>query len=328
MASSARRGFTLVELLVVIAIIGLLVALLLPAVQMAREAARATTCKNHLRQVALGTELFYDANQAYPPGRIAPRPLDVDELSCGGAEASWMVRILPFVERGAIYDRWDVEGKWYEQPQEVLRDVVPFYLCPSRRSPGDALGMRNIGGNSGGTLPCGCPMPPVDGSGADVLGALGDYAGNLGDLSPGAMGLPTDFYHGGNGTGILVASRSRCIDGRPSSWIDRITHAQVSDGLSNTILVGEKHIALRNLKLFPEDSPIWDGDHFAASMRVGGLGQGLARGPYDLNAGFLAFGSAHPTVVHFAMGDASVRAVRNDIDNLVLGNLTHRGNGE
>ena len=323
----ARPGFTLVELLVVIAIVGVLVALLLPAVQMARESARSTSCKNHLRQIALGTDLFYDSHQAYPPARIAPRPLDVDELSCGGSTASWLVRILPFLERNSTYEKWDIEGNWYEQPDDALGTIVPIYVCPSRRSVVDAIGTHVVGGNPGGTMPCGCPMPPGDGSGVELRGTLGDYAGNLGDLSPGAMGLPSDFYYGGNGTGIIITSRARCFGSRPSSWIDRISHAQIVDGLSNTILVGEKHVAAPNLKRFPEDGPIWDGDHFAAATRVGGLGQPLGRGPHDQAASYLAFGSWHPAAAHFALADGSVHSYRFDIDTFTLGQLTNRNDG-
>ena len=70
-------------------------------------------------------------------------------------------------------------------------------------------------------------------------GAVGDYGGNHGDLTPGAYGLATDLYFGGNGTGVIVSSRAICENGKPINWIDRVLHRHVTDGLSNTLMVGE-----------------------------------------------------------------------------------------
>src|SRR6056297_1076372 len=96
---SPRRGFTLVELLVVIAIIGILVALLLPAVQAAREAARRMQCGNNLKQMALAMHNYHDTHKAFPFSyMIDPSNLNVQ---------SWGTRLLPFIEQSAIYDRWD-----------------------------------------------------------------------------------------------------------------------------------------------------------------------------------------------------------------------------
>lgn len=322
----SSAGFTLVELLVVIAIIGVLVGLLLPAVQMARESARRVHCQNNLRQLALSVEMFHDTNQAYPPARYEPRPdeLGIPERATGGEEATWLVRILPFIEQNAAYSQWDVNGKWYDTPASALEVVPPTFLCPTRRAPGAGLGLRVIGGNSTGKLPCGCPIPPGDGSGLGVRGALSDYAGNHGDLSPGSAGLPTDFYYGGNGTGILISSRAYGLNGRPVDWFDRLNHASVVDGLSHTWLIGEKHIPALELNRFPYDSPAWDGDHLSAAARVGGLGLGLGQGPGDTQTSNYAFGSWHPSITHFAMADGSVQSVKNDTSTFVLSQWAHR----
>src|SRR6187399_1689217 len=93
-----RGGFTLIELLVVIAIIGVLVALLLPAVQAAREAARRSSCSNNLRQIGLATQNFHDSRNVFPPLRIAG----------GEGWASYFVLILPYMEQGSLYDTWDL----------------------------------------------------------------------------------------------------------------------------------------------------------------------------------------------------------------------------
>src|SRR6476659_6069087 len=98
-------GFTLVELLVVIAIIGVLVALLLPAVQQARESARRTQCLNHLKQMALAVQNYSDTHTVLPPGHIIPR----DRKGADGHKtiAPWQVLILPYVEQKALFDIYD-----------------------------------------------------------------------------------------------------------------------------------------------------------------------------------------------------------------------------
>jgi prepilin-type N-terminal cleavage/methylation domain-containing protein len=97
-----RAAFTLVELLVVIAIIGVMVALLLPAVQQAREAARRTQCLNHLKQMALAAQNYHDSHSVYPPGRIIPG----NRSGANGHKsiAPWQVTILPYIEQKALYD--------------------------------------------------------------------------------------------------------------------------------------------------------------------------------------------------------------------------------
>lgn len=103
-----RRGFTLVELLVVIAIIGILIGLMLPAVQQVREAARRTSCMNKLRQIGLATLSFETARGAYPPARLYPKANAVAPYHLGVNQPSWLVRILPFAEQQPFYEQWDL----------------------------------------------------------------------------------------------------------------------------------------------------------------------------------------------------------------------------
>ncbi len=127
-----KRGFTLVELLVVIAIIGVLVALLLPAVQAAREAARRTSCSNNLKQFGLGFHNYHDVHLSFPLGGV------------GNANGAWTVAVLPFVEQGTVYDQLHTVSRGFHpgqgEPSElnvpVLHNFFPsLFWCPSSNLP-------------------------------------------------------------------------------------------------------------------------------------------------------------------------------------------------
>src|SRR5687768_11860740 len=121
MESPSRSGWTLVELLVVLAIIGVLIALLLPAVQMAREAARRTQCGNHLRQIGQGVHLFHDARNFLPQTRTV----------C--FYGTWTSELLPYIEQRPLADRRDPERSFFFQPLDAIQGQVPIYYCRSRR---------------------------------------------------------------------------------------------------------------------------------------------------------------------------------------------------
>jgi prepilin-type N-terminal cleavage/methylation domain-containing protein/prepilin-type processing-associated H-X9-DG protein len=128
----SREGFTLVELLVVIAIIGVLVALLLPAVQSAREAARRTQCNNNMRQLTLGVHNFHDVNQVFPASQDQWINSKGATIGC-----SWQTRILPFIEQAAVYERYNFDRAWDDTttnavPQTgVICTKIKNFLCPS-----------------------------------------------------------------------------------------------------------------------------------------------------------------------------------------------------
>ena len=147
-------GFTLIELLVVIAIIGVLVGLLLPAVQQAREAARRLSCVNHLKQIGLAVSLHADTQKHFPSGRKTRDPYDV----------SWAFRLLPFLEQTQIFDARNPDTTvpcWDPSNSTAFRTPVDTFYCPSRRSP---AADRNFDNNN---------QPPVA-SGIGVA-AGGDY---------------------------------------------------------------------------------------------------------------------------------------------------------
>ncbi|MEO1526343.1 MAG: DUF1559 domain-containing protein [Planctomycetota bacterium] len=325
-------GFTLIELLVVLAIIGVLIGLLMPAVQSAREASRRTDCSNRVRQLALATHMHHDALGYFPPARYESRP-DADLVDrCGLETPTWLARVMPYIEQRELADSWDMSMAWHAHPGRVRMVVPDIFLCPSRRAGTQQTGfreLRTVVSGGGGTLPCGCPLPPRDKElDISVEGALCDYAGNHGDLTPGSVGEPTDFYFGGNGTGVIISVRPNCKDGEAISPMDRVRMASVFDGTSNTFLFGEKFIPLAGLGVFPEDSPAYDGDHLPASCRLAGPGLRLASGPSDVIADMFSFGSWHPGGVHFAFVDGSVRFISPDMDTVVLGSMANRRDSE
>lgn len=328
-SNRAPTGFTLVELLVVLAVIGILVAILLPAVQAARESARAAHCKNNLRQIALATTLFHDVNNTYPPARYQQRPGDAGPFACGGEETTWLVRIMPFAEQVALEQRWDYSQPYGEHPSDVREKTLDIYFCPSRRSKASAVGNGLIASTTVvfERLPCGCIIPVKSATSEELSGAVGDYGGNHGDLSPGSFGAPTDFYYGGNGTGVIISSRARCYNDKPIFWIDEVADRDVTDGLANTILVGEMHVPIEELGQSPGDAFIFNGDSVFNCARVGGptipiTGNIRARGN-----NLTGWGSYHPESCHFAMCDGSVQVFTPMLDTEVLGNLCNRADG-
>jgi len=141
-------GFTLVELLVVIAIIGILVGMLLPAVQMIRESARRTECLNNLNQIGLAIQSYESARQLYPPSRAADKFL------------TWPVYLMPFLELEGIQDQLDLNKQYRVQDPEATQEVMPVMICPSRARPGNlqVSHFESLG----------------------PIGAVGDYVGNAG----------------------------------------------------------------------------------------------------------------------------------------------------
>jgi prepilin-type N-terminal cleavage/methylation domain-containing protein len=333
------RAFTLVELLVVIAIIGVLVALLLPAIQAAREAARRSQCTSNLKQLSLGCMNHEASFKYFPPGGIGYQWVgDPDYGSGRNQPGGWIYNVLPFVEQQAIHDIGKgVSTLADEKAVHAQRasQVMSVFVCPSRRDGG--------------------PYPMRDGAKSyknqnDVaLSARADYAGNLGDGKPrddpsadgGCPSFPsgpgsiaqlrdpeyesaltknTDskaFYT--NATGIFTMWKFRSV-------------REVTDGLSNTYLVGEKHV---------------NAAHYVDGIDEGddqNMHQGLDRDivrmasqkfpPYQdinepLETGKYAcnFGSAH-SVLLMGMCDGSVRTIGFDLDPVIHGRLGNRADDE
>ncbi len=156
--SPRRLAFTLIELLVVIAIISILMGLLMPAVQKAREAAARISCANNLKQIGLAMHNYEGAFQKFPPSRL------------GQGMATWMVLIMPFIEQDNLYRKWDLSQSYYQQNTVARQTPIKIYFCPSRRASDTAPNLSLSG-----------DQPSSGGTGSlNIPGALGDYAANIG----------------------------------------------------------------------------------------------------------------------------------------------------
>lgn len=320
----AQGGFTIIELLVVIAIIGVLIALLMPAVQQARAAARRTQCANHLKQLGLATHMFHDTYNAFPPARLIldiPRSTNDTATRVGMDEPTWLVRLLPFLDQAAFHEQWDEYRSYGHHAVSARNQALSVFLCPDRRSADRAVVEDKFV-----TIlaPCGCPA----GFQAVPGGAVTDYAACHGDLSPGALNRPTDFYWGGNGTGVLISSRPA---GNPDAiqrdWLDRVGLSSVTDGASQTLLIGELHIPRGQDLTTPFNGPAYYGRHLTSFSRLGGPGVPLAHGADDQRVNQYSFGSSHSGVVQFTLADGSVRPLSTSISTRILGRLTNRRDG-
>ncbi len=333
-----RSAFTLIELLVVIAIIGVLIGLLLPAVQKVREAANRASCANNLKQIGLAVHNYHDTYSRFPPVRVSNN------------HASWFVLIMPFLEQGNISRGWNFSILYVNQDPIFRTMQVKTYYCPTRRGPGDGLVHTPEQVYPGDFSPLNLPEFTPTGA-ADPRfsrdnqppGALGDYAANLGEYGF-FRAPPAEAWSGTGANGALA--QGTLVAGVITSFTGI---AEITDGTSNTFLTGEKHVPAGMFgRLKVGDGSIYCGIWTTYSGRVAGVGNPLATGQNDLTptpnlarpAGSTGtwrpgtdavfakkFGSWHPGVCQFVFCDGSVKPVRTTVDETTLSRLACRYDG-
>ncbi len=299
MKRSQRGAFTLVELLVVITIIGILIALLLPAVQAAREAARRIQCSNHLKQIGLGAHNFQNQNNRFPPGYLGPIPQGSDFR---GQAMGSLAFILPFMELSNVWEPMDADISAHD-------GISLFDLARE----GDAYWTRanawRMAQTKIGTFVCPSDTPYDKPDPAAYIYFYYDQSGPSGKI---VRALFPDG--GGNPLGrtnyLGVAGFSGFIDQPNYDFFRGVFYNRsqtdfrdISDGSSNTLLFGEA----MGGSLPPDDgsgSYAWIG---AGTMSTG---YGL-----DKESRWPQFSSHHPGIVHFCLADGSVRQISTNVDH-------------
>lgn len=343
-------GFTLVELLVVIAIIGVLVALLLPAVQAAREAARRAQCVNHLKQVMLSMHNHESAKRAFPSGGVSPWPeLERYLTGTGGTPLgpdrqglSWAFQILPYLEGQATYN--------LKTTLEISRVSVPMYSCPSRRPPtrymGDGAYLMDYAAvvpfRSPGEMgfgPYANAMRPHPTWGTYACSAEQFWSGSGGPrFESGSQSIDAVTTAGrttadsmgatyAGHQGVIVRSNfcAKCSTGKQTTgFYTRIGFNQITDGSSNTIVVSEKKLApsLYEIGAWHDDrgwTDGWDPDTLRSTVCPPDSDNDEMQ-----SADAYKFGSAHVAGINAGFADASVRTLRYDIDIEIFNYLGHR----
>jgi prepilin-type N-terminal cleavage/methylation domain-containing protein len=329
-----RRGFTLVELLVVIAIIGVLVALLLPAIQAAREAARRTQCKNNLKQVGTAVQNYHGSRNELPPARV------IDH------QQTWLQLILDHMEQTQVKNLWVAsKGCFYDQSFECRTANINAYYCPSQlheiryverlpdnvhsHNPVDPVTHRPWAGSIS-------DYRAVAGSSLPIVNEAGTVIAN-----PPATGPDDNSWHLVDGA--IPACRKSNIRSTDSArrfvtgWKAETSLKSISDGTSNTLLAGEVgRGASEGVHAFNGDYDPGlfigaDGANlgFCRRCTLPGVPAGITVTEATENDyGDNRFGSAHGSICNFVMCDGSVQSISTDVDLQIMDYLATRAGEE
>lgn len=301
------RGFTLIELLVVIAIIAILVSLLLPAVQQAREAARRTSCKNNIKQLALAMHNYHDVNNSLPLGMVH--------------RINWRVSILPYIEQNNIYNQLDFNltfrGDTVTTNTQVLGSkIITAMICPS-----------NV-------------VDPLKNNAYGANGQKMQYANYL------AIGGAVDTSFASNAaSGKCNSYYGWHCDNGPMIINDKVSFAHITDGLTNCLLIGEQSGRDKGMLYGDLRNGYRGGWHGTDDTKntnafVEGIGSGITPIEYQLNSTCSDFwscqvpylnsavlNSEHTGGVQFAMADGSVRFISENISLVTLKQLAMKSDG-
>ena len=373
-------GFTLVELLVVIAIIGVLVALLLPAIQAARESVRRTQCMNQLKQMGLAIQNHVSAHKVFPTGGSGYNPLIKNYVS-GGTNSpgvpngpkkqglGWAYQILPYLEQGAV--------KGIVTQAQLQATVVALYFCPSRRSPDIVLTAIGTGATTASLTDYASAHPlsfhcgPFGDTGVkNDIAKTHPFQVSASPTSP-SIGLNSYWCTPSGASGQQPVTPNSVYDGvivrtqwkvttaatatapavleRTPGGPDPVKPGQVTDGLSNTLLIGEKVVRsdLSAGNITPSGNFAWSDDRgwsdgwdpdtvrFTGYQPISDSNQGIcfnssaaiSRYCTSDGADVLFFGSSHPGGINAVFADGSVHGITFDVDILVFNALGTR-NGE
>ncbi len=324
MHGRARSGFTLVELLVVIAIIGILIAMLLPAIQAARESARRANCASNLRQIATAIQTYADRNsEQIPPFGVTGGYSDGSQWS-----HSWFTFLMPVMEHQNTFSMYDFNKRPEDAPNGVVngefRSDVAF--CPTRGFRTNAWG--------------GFSSQSMDYAAVSMIELPTNYSSSS-NMRPNAWKSDVCFPKSGELAGPFVSPAAAPSNGQVRS---RKTLGTVTDGLTYTAFVGEKHVTPTRIGSRYYDYPPPGATHhdYRGNMRcLGGAVEGLAQrpdtpamnmgenqlsGPETVSGYY--FGSWHPGICQFVFGDTRVVAVKNHTDKTTLVRMGATNDGQ